>query len=633
MNLLERNLAAALLILAVVLFRVVFLKKLPKSTFRFLWGIILLRLFLPFTPVLPFPVPFPALPEMAWEEKESLPSKGSALMAGETGEREKTGTGEIEGALPSEISVPQPDGLPEGSSAEVRALGGTLAGPEFPGLVREETLSASGEVLPSPAETISSPVQELSNPVRPLPSFFRILYAAGAVLTGGFFLFAYGVGRRRFRDSEPVPEEWITVWKKKHPLRRPLSVRSLKGLLSPITYGALSPVILVPGGKAWWGSSGIRYELEHEYVHVLHFDACFKYLLALAVSLNWFNPAVWLLYLYSNRDIEMSCDETVLRRLGEEERGAYATALLDAEERRGKLAGLYASFRANATKERIIGIMTFKRNNVAGLALAGLLVISLGACAVAAGSSSQNQGGSAVTTEKGSGENGGNAAAQESTESNAAAESKDAMEMKESPAETMVQESEKTGESGMMQETAASEKETTMMEMEEPADFQEETAGEGSRSFSYVENEGIRLPIPEEYADLVVVELPKTEEDDFLFMVCEKASREAAERKGTMDGPWVGELFAIMKMSAEEMEVTRESEIPGYYFFARDAYDNYYTLYLPSECYIERDDLSPMRDNIPEVEGFDQWEMLSDWAATCTSDIQAANVGVLDAMQ
>ena len=57
-------------------------------------------------------------------------------------------------------------------------------------------------------------------------------------------------------------------------------------------------------------------------------------LLIAAACVHWFNPLVWAMYVLANRDLELSCDETVLRRFGGDVRGAYARVLIRMEERR-----------------------------------------------------------------------------------------------------------------------------------------------------------------------------------------------------------------------------------------------------------------------------------------------------------
>ena len=121
------------------------------------------------------------------------------------------------------------------------------------------------------------------------------------------------------------------------------------------------------------------------------FDAAFKFVLALALTIHWFNPAVWALYALANRDMELSCDEAALDRLGGAERAAYARALLAEAERRCKAPAPFAGFRTNATRERIVEIMKYREKSAGNIMLAALMVLTLAACA-ATGTGTNEQG-------------------------------------------------------------------------------------------------------------------------------------------------------------------------------------------------------------------------------------------------
>ena len=107
---------------------------------------------------------------------------------------------------------------------------------------------------------------------------------------------------------------------------------------SPLTFGVLRPVILLPKKTDWTDETALRYVLEHEFVHIQRFDVLSKLLLIAAVCVHRFNPLVWVMYVLANRDLELSCDETVLRRFGGDIRAAYARVLIRMEAARGGTA-------------------------------------------------------------------------------------------------------------------------------------------------------------------------------------------------------------------------------------------------------------------------------------------------------
>jgi len=110
--------------------------------------------------------------------------------------------------------------------------------------------------------------------------------------------------------------------------------------------------------------------LTHEFTHIKRFDTLKKWILAASVCVHWFNPFVWVMYILANRDIELFCDETVIRKYGENTKPTYARALVRLEEKRIGLSPMMSSFSKNATEERIISIMKTKKITIATMLLA-----------------------------------------------------------------------------------------------------------------------------------------------------------------------------------------------------------------------------------------------------------------------
>jgi len=213
-----------------------------------------------------------------------------------------------------------------------------------------------------------------------LPAY-QIVYLAGVAAAAMGFAVLYAVQYRRFRYAEAVTNDESRRWLHTHRLRRTLSLKTLDTIASPLTYGVFRPVILVPKTLDW-ESAEAGFALEHEYIHARRFHAAYKLLLAAALTVHWCNPAVWLLYFLANRDLELSCDEAVLRRFGGDRRGDYARALLSMEEKRGRFPALSAGFGANTAKERILSIMKYKKSSAVSILLAALLVAAAAACSI-----------------------------------------------------------------------------------------------------------------------------------------------------------------------------------------------------------------------------------------------------------
>lgn len=139
---------------------------------------------------------------------------------------------------------------------------------------------------------------------------------------------------------------------------------------APLTFGAVRPtVVLTPG------LSGAELEcvLAHEGVHASRRDNLWHYAMALALTVHWWNPAVWLMSRLLRRDIELACDRAAVKKLGPDRRADYAQALVSLATQGGGPAFSH-TFGRKLTEERIFAIMKYKKTTALGLALSVLLV-------------------------------------------------------------------------------------------------------------------------------------------------------------------------------------------------------------------------------------------------------------------
>ena len=206
-------------------------------------------------------------------------------------------------------------------------------------------------------------------------STFEILWLVGVLLLAIYFSISYFRSMRKFRMSIPDNTPYIQNWLTAHQISRPLAVRSSDLISSPLTYGILHPVILLPKKLDRNDQVALKYVLTHEYVHIRRFDAITKILFAAVLCIHWFNPLVWVMYVLANRDIELSCDAWVIRMMGEKNRSSYALMLIKMEEKRSGMSALYSHFGKNAISERIEAIMKFKKTSTIACALALVVVV------------------------------------------------------------------------------------------------------------------------------------------------------------------------------------------------------------------------------------------------------------------
>lgn len=200
-----------------------------------------------------------------------------------------------------------------------------------------------------------------------------IVWSVGVILVGGYFLLAWIYWRRRFSAADVVEADG---WKENYPLRRSLTLRELAGVSVPLTYGIVRPVILLPLNLTA-GEEQLRCILTHEYIHIRRLDALRKGVLALTLTIHWFNPAVWLLFRLAGRDIELLCDQLALERLGEAKRKIYAYTLLEAAQRRSDRIPLCSFFGKPMIEERILMMKEGKHITMLATVLAAVLLIGV----------------------------------------------------------------------------------------------------------------------------------------------------------------------------------------------------------------------------------------------------------------
>lgn len=396
MTLWQMSFSGAVLILTVVFVRALLIHKLPKKTFLALWMLVLLRLLVPFSFSSSFSVYTLAANYMP-EELISLLPDAVLPVRYDTADasQESSGTSDVSrNALqkPADTSDASRSAFREPSDASDASRNASQEPSDVPGTSRylSQDTSSAGVPFRNLLQKADSALSVLSANA-PLPlSLWTILWFTGFALCLGYFLFTYIRCFRRFQMSLPVCQPFLTDWYAAHPLKRRLSVRQSDMISSPLSYGVLRPVILMPKTADWSDTRSLSYVLEHEYIHIQHFDTLTKLLITAALCIHWFNPLVWVMYLLFNRDIELSCDETVLRRFGENTKSDYAMTLICMEEAKSGLAPFCSSFSKNAIEERIRAIMKIHKITVFSRTLAVFLVAAIAVIFVTSCSSSAN---------------------------------------------------------------------------------------------------------------------------------------------------------------------------------------------------------------------------------------------------
>lgn len=145
---------------------------------------------------------------------------------------------------------------------------------------------------------------------------------------------------------------------------------------SPFVLGVFKPEIYLPIGLSGQEKS---YILLHEQTHIRRHDHIVKFAAYFILCLHWFNPLVWVAFLLMGVDMELSCDERVLKEIGSEIKKDYSLLLLSLATERRIIGGSPLAFGEGGVKGRIINVLNFKKPSrviiVAAVMLAAVLSV------------------------------------------------------------------------------------------------------------------------------------------------------------------------------------------------------------------------------------------------------------------
>ncbi len=209
-----------------------------------------------------------------------------------------------------------------------------------------------------------------------LPVIYSIWFV-GVIFFIILFFVAYTKEYNKMQMALPIENiEFIKHWLLQNVTRRNIRIMQSDRIATPITYGIISPKIVLPKTTDMNNTLQLECALSHELIHIKRFDNLWKILSIIVLCLHWFNPLVWLMYFLFNRDLEMSCDEKVISILGENEKQTYAMALIHMAEQKKGVYLLYNGFGRNAIKERIVAIMKYKKKTILGIGVSFILVLT-----------------------------------------------------------------------------------------------------------------------------------------------------------------------------------------------------------------------------------------------------------------
>lgn len=221
-----------------------------------------------------------------------------------------------------------------------------------------QTVTAN-TIVPFPALTRAAETGAVQTTKTGSISPVLLIWAIGAALLAAYFIIGYAVTVRRFRGTRLAPQPSVDALLDRFRFSRDPRICVSRSRRAPLTFGVLRPTVLLPEDLEA-GTAQFQLILAHELAHIRRKDCLRKALFALCLCLYWWNPLVWLMTILASRDMELACDEAVLRALGSECKKAYALTLLDMAQRRPAPAPLSSGFARSRAEERIRAILKYR---------------------------------------------------------------------------------------------------------------------------------------------------------------------------------------------------------------------------------------------------------------------------------
>ena len=146
---------------------------------------------------------------------------------------------------------------------------------------------------------------------------------------------------------------------------------------SPFVLGLIKPRIYLPFKL---DGQNLEHVVAHEKAHIHRKDHWWKPLGFLLLTIHWFNPLIWLAYVLLCRDIELACDEKVIKELGNEQRADYTQALVACSVNRRMIAACPLAFGEVGVKERVKSVMKYKKPAFWVIILAVIACVIVAVC-------------------------------------------------------------------------------------------------------------------------------------------------------------------------------------------------------------------------------------------------------------
>lgn len=204
-------------------------------------------------------------------------------------------------------------------------------------------ISAVNQALnPIISQNLAPDYTESVNPMQIVTAVASAIWLVGVAALLIYSLVSYIRIRRRVKISMPLDG----------------SILLCDGISSPFILGIIKPKIYLPSAMP---EEQRQYVIAHEKAHLKRRDHWWKPLGFLVLTAYWFNPLIWAAYILLCRDIELACDERVIKAMGEESKKSYSEALLSCSVPRKMITACPVAFGEVGVKDRIKNVLSYKK--------------------------------------------------------------------------------------------------------------------------------------------------------------------------------------------------------------------------------------------------------------------------------
>ena len=232
----------------------------------------------------------------------------------------------------------------------------------------ESTLSLipSAETIPlnigmDTTPTINSGISAINNAVNPIISQSNTPMAGASVnllqITIGIYEYIWIFGMIALALYTAI-SYWRLRRKVDTAVRYKDNIFQSENVSFPFVLGIIKPRIYLPFKM---NGQDLEHVVAHEHAHIRRKDHWWKPFGFLLLTIHWFNPLMWMAYVLLCRDIELACDEKVIKELGNEQRGDYTQALVACSVNRRMIAACPLAFGEVSVKERVKSVMNYKK--------------------------------------------------------------------------------------------------------------------------------------------------------------------------------------------------------------------------------------------------------------------------------